>query len=84
MKKRVGIGCLILLVLSVVFLTIAFFKSDSLAKAIAGRTRASLSSPELLDQIPQEWVDILIQVEDPSFFDHRGVDLRTLVRVGRP
>lgn len=77
MKKRVGAGCLLLLVVGAVTLLLAVFRAQSLAREVAARATASIASPDLLDQIPQDWIDILIQVEDPSFFQHPGVDFTT-------
>ena len=57
--------------------TVACINFDAQARSVASRATASLSSPQLLDHIPEEWIDVLIQVEDPSFYDHPGVDLRT-------
>ena len=30
-----------------------------------------------LQDVPQRWVDLLLRIEDPQFFKHRGVDLAT-------
>lgn len=77
MKKPVAVGCLILITLTAALGTAILLKTDSKAKAVATRAVGSLNSPDLLERMPLDRIDALLRVEDPSFFDHPGVDLST-------
>ncbi|MBN1434751.1 transglycosylase domain-containing protein [Candidatus Fermentibacterales bacterium] len=33
--------------------------------------------PTPLDEFPEQWLDALVEIEDPAFLTHHGVDLRT-------
>ena len=72
-----GALAFVLLIALLALLAFGARKIDALAASVASGAIPSLGAPETLEQLPEEWIEILILVEDPSFYEHRGIDLRT-------
>ncbi|HKY31360.1 MAG TPA: biosynthetic peptidoglycan transglycosylase [Candidatus Polarisedimenticolia bacterium] len=47
------------------------------APALAAREMALAPDPLEAGDLPPDWIDALLQVEDPTFLDHHGIDLTT-------
>src|SRR5262249_20379615 len=55
---------------------VALKRAEAATPAILARAHLE-AGPPLLGQLPPDWIDALITVEDPNFYHHHGTDDET-------
>jgi len=73
--RRIVIGILFAVLAAVLWFAIPAWRIAQSMKEAAGRFAGG--EGVTASQLPRKWVDQLLAVEDPAFYTHRGVDLRT-------
>lgn len=81
-KKIKYIKCLGILLVVLLGLVTAYYVNEVVqARAITPDLTRQLTRPENIklrvEELPEGWLEILLKVEDPEFFNHNGMDLRT-------
>ncbi|MEZ5425913.1 MAG: biosynthetic peptidoglycan transglycosylase [Pyrinomonadaceae bacterium] len=67
------------LLVGIIFVYIAFFIIQAYLAApnIIAESEAKNLLPIKLEDVPKDYLDALIRVEDPNFYDHNGIDIST-------
>ena len=75
MLRRIVIGILLAVLAAVLWFAVPAWSTARSMKEDAARfARGEGATPS---QLPRKWIDQLLAVEDPAFYTHHGVDLRT-------
>ena len=73
---KYSLTCLALMVLIVSIYEVVKVKD---AKSLTPEIRIKYLSDNLikikLENIPHKWIDMLIKIEDPAFYEHKGIDI---------
>jgi membrane peptidoglycan carboxypeptidase len=67
----------VLCLLGLAALLVIYLNARGYARTAQRRARALETSGHSLRRLPPRWVEAFLAVEDPAFYSHHGVDLRT-------